>query len=286
VKIIRSIERMQRTAEELKRKGKSIGFVPTMGALHTGHLSLIKQARKENDIVVTSIFVNPAQFGPGEDYLRYPRDLKTDAALCKKEGVDIIFYPGVGQMYPEGYKTYVVVEKLSNVLCGRFRPGHFRGVATIVTKLFNIVQPDVAYFGQKDAQQAVIMQRMARDLDMPVKIKVMPIIRDTDGLALSSRNTYLNIQERKDAIVLYEALKKAEAMIIQGVTDSSKIKLAMRRIIRRKKSARIQYIEIVDPDELNSVKKIKDKVLIALAVYIGKTRLIDNIIISKGRFLF
>ncbi|MFH1339025.1 MAG: pantoate--beta-alanine ligase [Candidatus Omnitrophota bacterium] len=279
MKIIRSIERMQRTAKELKRKGKSIGFVPTMGALHAGHLSLIKQARKENDVAVTSIFVNPAQFGPGEDYLRYPRDLKTDALLCKKEGVDIIFYPAAGRMYPEGYKTYVITESLSNVLCGRFRPGHFRGVATIVARLFNIVQPDAAYFGRKDAQQAVIIQQMARDLNMPIKIRVMPIIREADGLALSSRNAYLNARERKDAVVLCEALKKAEAMIIRGVAVSSKIKLAMRGIIRKKKTARIQYLEIVDPVELKPVKKIRDEALIALAVYIGRTRLIDNMII-------
>jgi len=273
---------MQRIVQDLRRRKKTIGFVPTMGALHTGHLSLIKQACKENDIVIVSIFVNPAQFGSGEDFRRYPRNLKVDALLCRNEGVDFIFYPDAADVYPKGYKTYVIVEQLSDVLCGKFRPGHFKGVATIVTKLFNIVQPDIAYFGQKDAQQAVIIQQMVKDLNMSLKIKVLPIIREPDGLAMSSRNAYLSEQERKDAAVLHQALRKAQDLIKRGTTNPSKIILAMRRIIRRKESARIQYIEIVDPDELKPVKKIKDRVLIALAVYVGKTRLIDNLIINSN----
>jgi pantoate--beta-alanine ligase len=272
---------MQRIARNLRQQGKSIGFVPTMGALHNGHLSLIKQARKENDIVIVSIFVNPTQFAPNDDFRRYPRNLKADVLSCKEEGVEFIFYPDAKQIYPKGYKTYVLVEKLSDVLCGKFRPGHFKGVATIVTKLFNIIQPDIAYFGQKDAQQAIIIQRMRKDLNIPVKIRVMPIIREQDDLALSSRNRYLTPKQREDAIVLWEALKKAKTMIKQGVIDSAGISHAMRRIIRRKKRARIQYIEIVDLDELNPVKRIQGRVLIALAVLIGKTRLIDNIIIRK-----
>ena len=280
MKIIRGIKNMQRIARDLKRNDKSVGFVPTMGALHNGHLSLIKQAAKENDFLIVSIFVNPTQFGPGEDFRRYPRSLKTDALLCKSQGVDIIFYPDAGQIYPKGYKTYILVEELSNILCGKFRPGHFKGVATIVVKLFNIVQPDIAYFGQKDAQQAVIIQQMVRDFNLPIKIKVLPIIREPDGLAMSSRNSYLSFNERTDAAVLYKALGKAKAMIKQGIINPSRIILVLRKMILKKKTARIQYIKIVDLDELKPVKRIQGKVLIALAVWIGRTRLIDNIIIT------
>ena len=279
MRIIRSINNMQRVSMDLKQKGKSIGFVPTMGALHAGHLSLIKRACKENDFTIVSLFLNPTQFGPNEDFRRYPRNLNTDVSLCKKEGVDIIFYPEMRQIYPRDYKTYVFIEKLSDVLCGKSRPGHFKGVATIVTKLFNIVQPDIAYFGQKDAQQAIIIQRMTRDLNIPVKINVMPIIRESHGLALSSRNNYLTVKQREEAVVLSQALRKAKTMIKQGVIDSAKIILVMRKIIQKRKSARIQYIQIVDLDELLPVKKVKHKVLVALAVWFGRTRLIDNIIV-------
>ncbi|MFH1678362.1 MAG: pantoate--beta-alanine ligase [Candidatus Omnitrophota bacterium] len=281
MRIIRAINKMQRLAIGIKRDGKSIGFVPTMGALHNGHLSLIRQARKENDFVVVSIFVNPAQFGPNEDFRSYPGMLKADVSVCRKAGVDIIFYPEAGKIYPQGYKTYVFIEKLSGALCGKYRCGHFRGVATIVTKLFNIIQPAVAYFGQKDAQQAIIIKQLVRDLNMPVKIKVMPIIREQDGMALSSRNSYLSAKERGDANVLYAALGKARTMIKQGAVNTASIILAMRKIIQGKKTANIQYIEIVDLNELKPVKKIKGKVLIALAAWIGKTRLIDNIIVKR-----
>ena len=280
MRIIRNIKDMQRISQDLSRSKKSIGFVPTMGALHAGHLSLIKRARKENDFVIVSIFVNPAQFGPNEDLKQYPRKLKTDTLLCKKEGVDFIFYPDINQIYPKGYKTYVLVEKLSDVLCGKFRPGHFKGVVTIVTKLFNIIQPDIAYFGQKDAQQAIIIQQMTRDLNMPVKIRVMPIIREADGLALSSRNRYLTAKEREDATVLFEALRKAKTMVGQGLIGSARIILTLRKIIQKGKRAQIQYIEIVDLNELKPVKIIQDKALVTLAVKIGKTRLIDNIILT------
>ena len=284
MRIIRSINNMQRISMDLKREGKSIGFVPTMGALHAGHLGLIKRACKENDFTIVSLFLNPTQFGPKEDFRRYLRNLKADASLCKKEGVNIIFYPEVHQIYPKEYKTHVFIERLSDVLCGKFRPGHFKGVATIVTKLFNIVQPDIAYFGQKDAQQAIIIQRMTRDLNIPVKINVMPIIRESDGLALSSRNNYLTVKQREEAVVLSQALRKAKIMIKQGVIDSAKIILAMRKIIQKRKSAQIQYIQIVDLDELLPVKKIKHKVLVVLAVWIGRTRLIDNAIVKPQKY--
>ena len=213
MKIIRGIIPMQKLCGRLKAEGRKIGFVPTMGALHEGHLALIRKARKENDTLVVSIFVNPAQFGPKEDFKRYPRSLTRDSLLCKKCGVDIIFSPAVSSIYPKGYRTYVRVEGLSEVLCGAFRKGHFRGVATVVAKLFNIVQPDRAYFGQKDAQQCVIIKKMCRDLNMPLDIKVLPTVRGPGGLALSSRNAYLSPEERKDALVLFQALSKAKELI-------------------------------------------------------------------------
>ena len=284
MKIIRNIRSMQRVARELKQRTKSIGFVPTMGALHAGHLSLIKRARKENDFVIVSIFVNPLQFAPREDYQRYTRNLQADNLLCRKNGVDIIFYPDANQIYPQGFKTYIFIEKFSDVLCGKFRPGHFKGVATIVTKLFNIIQPDIAYFGQKDAQQAIIIQRMVRDLNMPVKIKITFIIRQRDGLALSSRNSYLTAKQREDATVLFEAISAAKTMTKQGVADSREIIRAIREIIQEKKTAQIQYVEIVDLNELKPVKTIQHKALVALAVKIGKTRLIDNVIIRPPQY--
>jgi len=267
-------------SSKMHQRGQTIGFVPTMGALHIGHLSLIRKARGENDKVVVSIFVNPTQFGPKEDYRRYPRNLKLDSHLCRKEGADVIFYPAVRQMYPVDYKTYVVVQDLSDCLCGKFRPGHFKGVATVVTKLINIVSPDVAYFGQKDAQQAIIIKKMAEDLNLAVKIKIMPTIREKDGLAMSSRNTYLSPSERKDAVVLYQALRLAADLIRQGNRNSLDIIRKMRQLINKRRSAKIQYISIVCPQDLKPVDKIKGEVLIALAVFIGKTRLIDNIIVS------
>jgi pantoate--beta-alanine ligase len=266
----------------MKLNHKTIGFVPTMGALHEGHLTLMRQARRENDFVVVSIFVNPAQFGPREDFKKYPRSLKQDAILCRKKGVDIIFYPDIKEMYPVNYKTYVEVSNLSDCLCGKFRPGHFRGVATIVAKLFNIVSPDIAYFGQKDAQQAIIIQKMVLDLNMPLKIKIVPTVRNEDGLALSSRNLYLNPRERKDALIIYQALSLAQDLIRKGNTKSTSIIQKMRQLISSKKSARVQYIAIVDIEDLKPVQRIRDKVIIALAVYMGKTRLIDNIIINSN----
>ena len=281
MKIIRSIKEMSNFSQMMHIKGKTIGFVPTMGALHEGHLTLIHQVHKENDIVVVSIFVNPIQFGPKEDYRRYPRNLKLDAQLCEKAGADVIFCPEAQQMYPGSYKTYVNVSDLSDCLCGEFRPGHFKGVATVVTKLFNIVNPDIAYFGQKDAQQAIIVKKTVGDLNIPVQIKVMPTIREKDGLAMSSRNAYLNKEERQDATVLYQALILAKNLIREGNINASDIIRKMRRLINKKKRAQIQYISIVDLKDLKPVDKIRDKVLVALSVWIGKTRLIDNIVVGS-----
>lgn len=280
MKIIHSLRQMLGISREARDNGKTIGFVPTMGALHQGHLSLIRQARKDSDIVVVSIFVNPTQFGPKEDFKKYPRNLKHDAQMCAREGVDIIFYPNIKEMYPRGYKTYVTIEDFSDVLCGKFRPGHFRGVATVLTKLFNIVQPDIAYFGQKDAQQAIIIKKMVCDLNIPVKIKIMPTVRYKDGLAMSSRNAYLSQKERKDALILYQALRLARNLIRQGKRNSLGIIRKMKQLINQKRTAKIQYISIVDIKSLKPVDKIKGKVLIALAVWMGKTRLIDNIMIN------
>lgn len=251
-----------------------------MGALHEGHLSLIRQARRENDFVVVSIFVNPIQFGPREDFKKYPRNLKSDALLCQKEGADIIFCPEAAKLYPPGFKTYVEVSALSDSLCGKLRPGHFKGVATVVTKLFNLVSPNIAYFGQKDAQQSIIIKRLAEDLDIPVKIKVLPTVREKDGLAMSSRNLYLGKDERKDASVLYRALKLASSLIKGGVKDTRKIIQKMKALIKTRKRAKIDYVSIVDTDNLQPIKKINKKCLIALAVRVGNTRLIDNLIVS------
>ncbi len=263
-----------------KAKKGTIGFVPTMGCLHEGHLSLIKAARKENDLVVISIFVNPKQFGPKEDFRKYPRDLKRDERLAKKAGVDIIFYPSVKEVYPESYRTHVEVNDITERLCGRQRPGHFRGVTTVVAKLFNIVRPDRAYFGQKDAQQAIVIKQMARDLNMDIEIKVMPTVREADGLAMSSRNAYLSKRERKDAPVLYESLILARDLIEAGDFDTKKIKGHMKRLIDSTGSTYIDYISFSRLEDLKEVKKAGENTLIALAVRMGKTRLIDNIIIG------
>lgn len=278
MKIIKSPEILFKNIKRLKLAGKSVGFVPTMGALHEGHLSLIRKARKVNKIVVVSIFVNPSQFAPREDLKKYPRPIKKDLLLARKEKVDYVFYPSAKTMYPDNFLTYVFVSGLSETLCGKSRPGHFRGVATIVLKLFNIIQPDAAYFGQKDAQQAVIIKKMAKDLNIPVKIKVMPTIRDKDGLALSSRNIYLNKEERLSALVLSRSLNLAKLLIKGGASDAAKIISRMKQLISQKKNASIDYVSIVDPESLQPLKKISGDYLIVLAIRIGKTRLIDNIL--------
>ena len=286
MQLISSIRKTRQFIATKRRKDKTIGFVPTMGYLHEGHLSLMRQAKRDCDVCVISIFVNPAQFSPNEDLKKYPRNINRDLALAKSVGVDAVFYPSSKAIYPEGYLTYVNVEKFTEVLCGESRPGHFRGVTIIVTKLFNIVQPDIAYFGQKDAQQAIVIKKMVQDLDMPVKIKIMPIVREPDGLAMSSRNAYLNLKERTDALVLYQSLIRAKRMIKKGERSSKKIVSAMRQMITAKKTADIDYISCVGLNNLEPLSRIQGRALIALAVFIGKTRLIDNIIVNPIRRKF
>lgn len=271
---------ISRILAQRRRAGKTIGFIPTMGALHEGHLNLIRAARRENDIVIVSIFVNPLQFGPREDLKIYPRPLKKDLALCRLEKVDYVFCPGLPDIYPKSFSTYIEVKGLSETLCGRSRPGHFRGVTTVVAKLLNIIQPVNLYLGAKDAQQAAIVKRMITDLNIPVKLKVVPIVRDSDGLALSSRNAYLKANEKRDALVLSRALNLSKVLIKNGARDTKRIISRMRSLIRRNESAKIDYLEIVDPDNLRPLDKIINKALVLLAVYIGKTRLIDNILIK------
>ncbi|MFA6349606.1 MAG: pantoate--beta-alanine ligase [Candidatus Omnitrophota bacterium] len=280
--IIRDVKRMSEFSAEQKRLGKRIGFVPTMGALHEGHLSLIQRARKENDVSVVSIFVNPTQFGPQEDLKKYPRDFKKDAFLCAGEKVDVIFFPSTQQMYPQGFKTFIYVEGLIDKLCGKSRPGHFRGAATVVAKLFNIVGPDSAYFGLKDAQQAVILRQMAADLNFPIQIRLCRTVREKDGLAMSSRNVYLNESQREQSLILFRSLKLAEILIQNKERNSGAIISRMRNLIRTAKDAKIDYVSVTDLKELKPLKKIKGEVLIALAVRIGKTRLIDNCIVNTN----
>ncbi len=278
MEFVKGISRMQVLSRKIREEGKTISFVPTMGYFHPGHLSLMRQAGKDGDVLVVSIFVNPTQFGAGEDYERYPRDIERDKRLAEEEGVDIIFAPSAKEMYPERYSTFIEVKKLTESLCGRSRPGHFRGVATVVTKLFNIVKPSLAYFGQKDAQQALIIKRMVNDLNMDIEIHLLPIIRDKDGLALSSRNEYLNPEERRTAPVLYRALQEAQRMLDSGESNSREIIRRMEEIVERERLAKIDYISIVDGETLEDRERIEGKILLALAVWIGKTRLIDNII--------
>lgn len=278
MEIISRVSQMQARSQQLKRESKAIGFVPTMGALHEGHLSLMRRARAENDVLVISIFVNPTQFGPGEDYETYPRNIEQDRKLAAGVGGDIVFAPSVSEMYPDGYATYVEVERLTKELCGRSRPHHFRGVTTVVTKLFNIVRPDRAYFGQKDYQQAVVIKRMTTDLHLGPEIVVMPIIREPDGLALSSRNSYLSKEQRKAALVLYRSLKKAEDLLNRGERAAERIKDEIAQLIKQEPLVEVEYISVVDSDNLTELAEIKGQALIALAVRIGETRLIDNIL--------
>jgi pantoate--beta-alanine ligase len=279
MKIIRTIGEMHAWADEVRAAGKRIGFVPTMGYLHEGHLSLVRVARARSDLIVVSIFVNPIQFGPKEDLARYPRDFARDSALLEREHTDVIFYPDEKEMYPGNYSTYIDVEGLTETLCGERRPGHFRGVATVVAKLFNAVKPFVAVFGAKDAQQAFVIKRMARDLDFDIEIVVAPTVREPDGLAMSSRNTYLSPDERAEAPVLHTSLQQAEQMIARGERDANKVTAAMKELIGKTRG-RVDYVSIVDTETLHEVKEINGKVLIALAVFFGPTRLIDNAIVN------
>ena len=281
MEIIRSIQEMSALTSQYRSTGKTIGFVPTMGYLHEGHLSLMRIARSHCDVLVVSIFVNPTQFGSGEDFSTYPRDFERDNNLCERENVDIIFYPDAGEMYLKNASTFVeVTGRITKNLCGRFRPGHFRGVTTVVMKLFNIIQPHFAVLGQKDGQQLAVIRRMVRDLDIPVEIIAGPTVREDDGLAMSTRNRYLSMEDRKVAPALYRSLLIAEDAIKNNCHDAHKIIEMMQRSIESSGPFRIQYIEIVDADSLEPVKHIDGSVMIALAAFLGNTRLIDNIIVG------
>lgn len=276
--IITTVEGVRKQVKEWRKEGLTVGLVPTMGYLHEGHKSLIDKAVAENDRVVVSVFVNPIQFGPSEDLASYPRDLERDAELCEKAGANVIFHPEDSEMYFDDFCTYVDMDDLTKGLCGKTRPTHFRGVCTVVSKLFHIVAPDRAYFGQKDAQQLAVIRRMVRDLNFDLEIVGCPIVREEDGLAKSSRNTYLNAEERKAAVVLHKGLTEGEKLLQAGEKDAAKVIAAVREVIEKEPLAKIDYVELVDWNTLKPVNTVEDTVLMAVAVYIGKTRLIDNVI--------
>jgi len=280
VKICRTIEEMKSFIRAAKSSGNTIGLVPTMGYFHEGHLSLMCLARQDCQVVVVSLFVNPTQFGPNEDFADYPRDFDRDVDMAAGVGVDAIFAPAPEEMYPQGYRTYVEVEEITTSLCGRSRPGHFKGVATVVNKLFNIVEPDKAYFGQKDAQQVLVIKQMVKDLNMNLEIVQGPIVREYDGLALSSRNVYLSFQERSAATVLYRSLQGAKEAIDKGERNVSRVRLQMKEQINSEPLAEIDYVEILSIPDLQPLEVLQGRVLIALAVRFGKTRLIDNTIVE------
>jgi pantoate--beta-alanine ligase len=277
---ITSAAEMTALSKQARRSGRRVGFVPTMGALHAGHISLVRAARAQAGVVVSSIFVNPKQFGPTEDFATYPRSLESDAALLVAEKTDYLFCPSVDEMYPAGATAWVEVEGISDKLDGRSRPGHFRGVTTVVAKLFNIVQPDLAFFGQKDAAQAAIIRKMVRDLNFDVEIVVCPIVREPDGLAMSSRNTYLSPQERKQAPVLSRALQRVQTLAGQGERDAARLAAAGKQVMSEEPSVRLDYFEVVAPDLLDPVADVSQGALVAVAAYVGSTRLIDNIVLE------
>lgn len=282
MRLIETVAQMKEQVAAWRSEGLSVGLVPSMGALHEGHMSLMDAARAACDRVVVSVFVNPLQFGPDEDYDAYPRDIEHDSAVCEEHGVDVVFHPAPEQMYLPNHNTYVVAETLTDALCGASRPGHFRGVCTVVTKLFNIVQPDRAFFGQKDAQQLAIIRRMVADLNMNVQVIGCPIVREADGLAKSSRNAYLCADERKAALVLSRAVRAGEAAVRAGERDALALKRLMCGIIEDEPLARIDYVEVVDGQTMQPVERLGSSVLVAMAVYIGSTRLIDNFIFEEG----
>ncbi len=280
MQIVKTVEDVRKQVKVWRERGLSVGLVPTMGYLHEGHKSLIDKAVEQNDCVVVSVFVNPIQFGPTEDLATYPRDLEHDAAICEEAGADLIFHPQPEEMYYDDFCTYIDMDNLTKGLCGRTRPTHFRGVCTVVGKLFHIVGPDRAYFGQKDAQQLAVIRRMVRDLNFPLQIVGCPIVREEDGLAKSSRNTYLSPEERKAAVILHKGLEKGEEMVRAGERDAGKVKKAICDIIESEPLAKIDYVDIVDFDNIQEKEVLEGSVLAAVAVYIGKTRLIDNFIIT------
>ncbi len=271
---------MRSFSQHQKKLGKTIGLVPTMGYLHSGHISLIERAKKDCDTVVVSIYVNPTQFGPEEDYKRYPRDLERDKKLAKAAGADVLFTPSNKEIYPDGYSTYVRVEKLSEKLCGVSRPTHFRGVTTVVAKLFNIIKPDKSYFGWKDAQQLIIIKKMVEDLNLNVKVVGLPTLREKDGLAISSRNKYLSKEEREIAPILYQALQKAKKIVSSGERNVEKVLRELKKIIEEKK-IKIDYLKAVNLSDFADVKRIEKNTLIAVAAWVGQTRLIDNMLIRN-----
>ncbi len=279
MKVVSSADQVRAAVRTAKSQQQRIGFIPTMGALHQGHMSLIRTARQQCQFVVASVFVNPTQFGPNEDFKSYPRDLNRDRQMLEAEGVSLLFAPGVEEMYPGGANTFVVVEGMSDKLCGGTRPGHFRGVTTVVSKLFNIVEPDVAFFGQKDAAQAAIIRRMVRDLKFDVQIVVCPIVREADGLAMSSRNAYLNPSERRQALVLFRALSHVQTLADQGEAGAAKLIAAAKSVIAEEAAVRLDYVEAVNPESLDPVSNVSNGALVAIAAFVGKTRLIDNIVL-------
>lgn len=277
---VKTVQQMMALAKEWHKQGKRVGLVPTMGYLHQGHLSLAKTARKDCDIVVMSIFVNPTQFGPNEDYDSYPRDLSHDQELAASAGVDYIFAPQPSDMYPNGYSTFVNVEGVTESLCGARRPGHFRGVATVISKLFHIIQPERAYFGQKDGQQVAVLRRMVKDLNIPVDLIAVPIVREEDGLALSSRNVYLTPEQRQQAVVLFQGLTKAKALFAGGERQADHLTKAVMDQIQTASLANIDYVQLVDGETMAPILQVEKTAMLAVAVYFGNTRLIDNVLLE------
>jgi pantoate--beta-alanine ligase len=282
LKICTTIDEMRNASRAARRAGGRLGFVPTMGALHKGHLSLVQAARAASDVVAASIFVNPTQFGPNEDLEKYPRSFERDCELLEPEGVELLFAPAVQEMYPAGAVTWVTVEGLSDKLDGRSRPGHFRGVTTVVAKLFHVVEPDAAFFGQKDAAQVAIIRRMVRDLNLAVEIVVCPIVREADGLAMSSRNAYLDAEQRKQALVLHRSLMRVQALASAGERSAARLLAAGREEIGRETAVRLDYFEIVNAETLDPVGDVSGGALVAVAAFVGKTRLIDNVVLGAN----
>lgn len=279
--MLTSIDEMRAASRAARQAGRRLGFVATMGALHEGHLSLVQAAKASCDVVASSIFVNPTQFGPNEDLAKYPRSFERDRELLEREGVELLFAPSIEEMYPAGATTWVTVEELSGKLDGRSRPGHFRGVTTVVAKLFHIVEPDAAFFGQKDGAQVAIIGRMVRDLNLPVEIVVCPIMRESDGLAMSSRNAYLDPQQRRQALVLHRSVLRVQKLAAAGERNAAKLVAAGREELAAEESVRLDYFEIVDPGTLDRVEDIAGGALVAVAAFVGTTRLIDNILLMK-----
>ena len=280
MKQLNTVSSMKATCRQVTRSGKTLGFVPTMGALHEGHLSLVRASTSRCNVTAVSIFVNPLQFGPTEDLAKYPRTLERDSAMLEEAGVDLLFFPSVEEMYPPGAKTRVHVAELSEKLDGASRPGHFLGVATVVNKLFEIVRPDLAFFGQKDAAQVAVLRKMVRDLDMDVEMVVCPIVREKDGLAMSSRNAYLTAEQRQQALVLHRSLMRVQAAADQGQRDAARLREIGEQVIAEELAARLDYFAVVDPDTLDPVQDVGGGALVAVAAYVGATRLIDNILLT------